>query len=1019
MRLSFQRLARFKSSDQKEDLDTSLTHLTEAVLFHPVLTDTLCVRLLGPSAVTILFLLAQFLALRHARFNQPEDVRSSLKYLRYLRDNIYHLEAFQVPSRDAFISTFVQALAHHVILKTGDDESEHFREMAVFLRELGTTNFSEGHSNQLSAIKWLYEAVQTIYRWPDSTQPPDQLIEVLREVMVHNPDSPESDRIFLALSVCLTSRFCMTHAMDDYEEALSIVDKFFASHPITGGSVTPAQGNALFIVMWILESGLTPNTKPEYLEDAIGRLRGLLCLPSLPSSSRVDVIKTLDRFVQQRSIYFGVTGNSAETLVNGSGVVPSSLSIPILAAGQPTVELPNHAVVKGYEKGKRLEELLTAIRNNEYKDAEEIVKLGRTLRPRHLDHSQFWSSMCHHIFAQIIFEAYLRSDTLGYLNETISIYRDMYKNGPQRYRNLGKLGFVTYLTQRWIVLRHRRDLDEIMQLYAEITDSDDRLQTYERLEHSCSWTTAARVGAHPCTSFAYEKAMSLLHDTLVFSPTLETQHFRLVETLRKTGSIPLDYASYQIERDQVNPAIETLERGRALLWSQMRGLRTSVDQLRKVDPAIADKFADMNRTLETVTTTVAGTTNKAVDNRATGGSEELDPFGNLFMQQRKLLEMRGSLISLIQTLPGFEKFLKPPSFDFLASAAAHGPVILINQSRWRSDIVVLLNDSTPSLISTPPDFHVRANSLKEQLLNVRKDKGLDSKDYDLTLASVLADLYELVGKPVLERLRKLEIPEKSRVWWCPTSAFCSLPLHAMGPIPSDDHNKVYFMDLYIPSYTQSLAALIESRKLGSQPQTFDKPSLLLVAQPETLPGALGEINVIEALVSPVKALVSDMATPATVIEGLRDHRFAHFISHGLLETGKPFDASFELHGGGRLTLLEIVRSHLPTAEFAFLSACHTAELTDESIADEGLHLAAAVQYCGFRSVVGTMWAMADTDGQDLSKHFYKSVFSDSSRRRGVPYYERSAKALRDAVKKLRRKRGITLERWVNFVHYGA
>jgi CHAT domain-containing protein len=97
--------------------------------------------------------------------------------------------------------------------------------------------------------------------------------------------------------------------------------------------------------------------------------------------------------------------------------------------------------------------------------------------------------------------------------------------------------------------------------------------------------------------------------------------------------------------------------------------------------------------------------------------------------------------------------------------------------------------------------------------------------------------------------------------------------------------------------------------------------------------------------------------------------------------GKPFDASFELHKG-HLTLLEIVRSHLPAAEFAFLSACHTAELTDDSIADEGLHLAAAVQYCGFRSVVGTMWAMADTDGQDLSKHFYKSIFSASAAGKG-------------------------------------
>ena len=195
--------------------------------------------------------------------------------------------------------------------------------------------------------------------------------------------------------------------------------------------------------------------------------------------------------------------------------------------------------------------------------------------------------------------------------------------------------------------------------------------------------------------------------------------------------------------------------------------------------------------------------------------------------------------------------------------------------------------------------------------------------------------------------------------------------------------------------------------------------MLLLAQPETMPGAWEEIiEVIQATKAPETTLVSALATPKTVVEHLRAHRFAHFVCHGLLEPGKPFDASFELRGDN-LTLLDIVRSQLPDAEFAFLSACHTAELTEDSIADEGLHLAAAMQYCGFRSVVGTMWAMADTDGADLSKHFYQTMFSDKAGQNGVQYYERSARALQLAVKKLRRMRGVTLERWVNFVHYGA
>jgi len=239
----------------------------------------------------------------------------------------------------------------------------------------------------------------------------------------------------------------------------------------------------------------------------------------------------------------------------------------------------------------------------------------------------------------------------------------------------------------------------------------------------------------------------------------------------------------------------------------------------------------------------------------------------------------------------------------------------------------------------------------------------------------------------------------------------------MGPIPSEVGRPRYFLDLYIPSYIPSLSALIESRKPRSQ--ATGKPSILLVVQPdEKMPEALKEMKAVRAVDTQVTRLFSVKATPTTVLARLPDHRFAHIVCHGILEPGKPFESSFKLHGGERLPLLDIVRSQLPDAEFAFLSACHTAELTEESISDEVLHLAAAMQFCGFRSVVGTMWAMADPDGQGLARDFYSSVFSDTTAQ-GVRYYERTAEALRDAVVKLRRKRKTTLERWVNYVHYGA
>jgi len=107
------------------------------------------------------------------------------------------------------------------------------------------------------------------------------------------------------------------------------------------------------------------------------------------------------------------------------------------------------------------------------------------------------------------------------------------------------------------------------------------------------------------------------------------------------------------------------------------------------------------------------------------------------------------------------------------------------------------------------------------------------------------------------------------------------------------------------------------------------------------------------------------------------------------------------------------------AEFAFLAACHTGEPTNGSPVVEALHPTAAMQSRRFRSVIATVWAMADADGRGLAGTFHKSVFSPADNYR-VCYYERTAEALQDAAMKLRRKvRGLTLECWVNFVQYGA
>ncbi|KAI0319017.1 CHAT domain-containing protein [Amylostereum chailletii] len=154
-----------------------------------------------------------------------------------------------------------------------------------------------------------------------------------------------------------------------------------------------------------------------------------------------------------------------------------------------------------------------------------------------------------------------------------------------------------------------------------------------------------------------------------------------------------------------------------------------------------------------------------------------------------------------------------------------------------------------------------------------------------------------------------------------------------------------------------------------------------------------------------------------VLESLTSHPWVHIACHGVL-TKFPFDSHFKLSGQSTLRVIDIMTAHWTDAELAFLSACHSAAGDKEKNYDEVVHLAAAMQFSGFKSVIGTLWGMADEDGPIVSKAFYKAMLNFAGGDVAKLDYRNSAKALHMAVRVLR-KNGVPVDRWVNYVHIGA
>ena len=994
-RLALETGTRFQSLKQQGDLEQSILRFTEAICL-PLTRET-------PSEfrnmVKTFYYLTLSVFFRAKQSNRPEDVKGCIRFFRYLHRWHQASTAFPIP----VTTTLVHALAKQVELELGDVD-EDIEEMTDLCDELLNSDIPiQTLKNAITdfARAIYFRFCKDPFGWKFRSE---KVTACLRRAIVCLPGL---DPVSIALARSLLSRFVVAHSDDDYEEGMKILDTFHGP----GDKPSPYTALCLALAAGFAEARFRAYGKPADLEHAIYRYHTLIDEASMQDPLRTVTIKYLSSL---EGLRLDGTANIQDML----SILPETekpSSFRDLIASFPEVVAVNPNPIRSFKK--HIYGLHASYINQltDIADIEDGIKYCRLVLISYPRSDLASPTLL--ALGRLLNRAFQCTHEIRYLNEAILATRDgVNTSNLLDFRFACLVRLITFLSTRLKLLWQKEDFHELMQLYPTAVDcspASSRGHLPGHLLISFDWAALARRFGHPSTSTAYEHAMSSIQASLTFAPTLDKQHSRLASAGGVLEPIPLDYASYHIDTDHLEQAIETLERGRGLLWSEMRGLRTSIDQIRLADSNLAENFSAVNRELEALTLTPLSNNNVDENN----GLEAMDPYGHSVIRKQKLLDDREKIITQIQGLLGFDTFLKPPSFDTLRSAASHGPVIIINHCKWRSDIIILLRNSPPSLVSTSDDFYIRANKLQDQLLRERK-KGLESDAYEHALRAVLRELYELVGRPVIKRLNELEIPEQSRLWWCPTSVFCSLPLHAMGPIPSDVGPPRYFLDLYIPSYTPSLSALIDSHKPNSQ--TIEKPSMLLVLQPDaSMVRALEEMEAVQRACSGGTTLIGATATPSVVLERLRDHRFAHIVCHGLLEPGEPFNSSFKLHQGKRLSLIDIVRSQLPNAEFAFLAACHTAELTNKSPVDEALHLAAAMQYSGFRSVVGTMWAMADTDGRDLAENFYRSVFS--GRKRRVYYYERTAEALRDAVVRLRRKqgRGMTLERWVNYVHYGA
>jgi len=533
-------------------------------------------------------------------------------------------------------------------------------------------------------------------------------------------------------------------------------------------------------------------------------------------------------------------------------------------------------------------------------------------------------------------------------------------------------------------------LADAFRLYSQLPQISHAVSSRD-LHAAKSWAADAEEVNHASALLAYQTTLKFLDQHVAIS-SYSPHQFDVVR--EATSSIAMDSFSCSVRRGALTTAVELVERGRAVSWTQLARFPTPVDDLSAsgdTGEALAAEFKQLSFRLR-----------NALDVST----------GDHSSQIRQLTMQWDDVISRIRMLSDFSRFLLPPLFSDLQKAAGDGPVIILNANQYSCDALIIMSAQDP--VHVP--LHITQTEVSElssefQFITTRGGASRHQSELH-KIIGILRELWKGVVGPIVQALNEL-LPRRSRIWWCPTAEFTLLPLHAAGPYEENSHNLSYF---YISSYTSTLAALIRARQQVSPAASLQHFVAIGQGTPETgkrLPGVDDELAAVAQRVAPASCFTSLADSDATVqgaFDALSQNQWLHLACHGFPNRKQPFQSSFAMYDGP-LMIRDIIRTRWQNPEFAFLSACHTT-VGDESSHGEAIHLAAAMQFSGFRSVIGSMWSVDDKIVGQIVSAFYENLVDDSGRLD----CRRAAGALQKAVKKLRTK--IPFEQQIVLIHIG-
>jgi hypothetical protein len=835
----------------------------------------------------------------------------------------------------------------------------------------------------------------------------DEAVKLHRAaVAASNHSDPDFVGYRLGLAIFLGARSSRFGQPADLDEAIRIVRAVSDFHSASG----IVQGRTLNVYSALLHQRYELVGERADLDEAVSVLSAAVDRLEEDNPTRATCLFRLGRCLRARYLYLHEPSDLDLAIHN--------LELAAAATPAHVPELPERLVNLGLVYKLRFEVSGDAAELDRAVDCNRrALELAEVLNSKQSD--------CQYYLGDALLQRFRASRSEGDLDEAAALLNRSLGDAPHSgFRRLGVLLILADLAQlEFESSGEARFLDRVVDLASEAAaitsaSASHRINAAKRAAFAA--VRKAQVeGAEP--EAGYRVALPLIRTAFELLPLLVQPGLPLAdgyhlldEALPPFGG---NAAACAAGLGQAALALQFVEESRGVIWGQLLDLRTDLTDLHSVHPELASAI-DRSRTLL---------------DRSILSVEGFDGTARAQAQRETRVDAArrfDTLVATVRSLPPSpefprpQDFLRPPPIETLLPPEGTGPVVTLTVSRWEC-LALIAESSGVYSVGLPVTSDEIYDQVNRYLFAIQTDGLTPTAVQEAVTSEILAWAWEAIAAPVLDRLGYTYPVEGPlpRIWWCPTGPLALLPIHAAGHHAENDGRSV--LDRAVSSYTPTLRVLTEAR---AQTESRGEGKLLITAIAQTpgkageaefheLKGVRAERRFLEQLLGGgrVTSLIDVAATRTAIVAGLREHRWAHLACHGIQDPGFPANAGLVPYDWERQGLIDVRTlggQDSGGGEFAFLSACQTA-IGGTIGTDEAISLASAMQYAGWKHVVGTLWSVHDGGAAAVTALLYSRIIRDG---RIDPVD--TARALHDAVRTLRDEAPAHPSHWARFIHMG-